>query len=175
MRALAGVNFLVVDDNHHTRTIVSAILAAAGAEGIREAGDGQAAFEVVRDFGIDIAIVDFHMSPVDGVQFTKFIRTSPESSNPYLPIIMMTGDSAISRVHQARDAGVTEFVTKPLSPKSVLARVNSVIMKQRVFVRSNDYFGPDRRHKEKIGFNGPFRRISDSVTGSPDINTSLEI
>lgn len=175
MRALAGVNFLVVDDNHHTRTIVSAILAAAGATSIREAADGQAALKVVRDVGIDIAIVDFQMSPVDGVQFTKLIRTSPESSNPYLPIIMMTGDSAISRVHQARDAGVTEFVTKPLSPKSVLARVNAVIMRQRVFVRSNDFFGPDRRHKALMSFSGPFRRISDSLTGAPEIDASLEI
>src|SRR6201996_6115927 len=89
------------------------------------------------------------------------VRNAPDSKNPYLPIVMMTGHSEKSRVVKARDAGVTEFVAKPLTAKSVLERLRAVIYPPRPFVRSATYFGPDRRRRDDPHFQGPWRRAGD--------------
>ena len=107
------------------------------------------------------AIVDFNMMPLDGIEFTRLVRTSPDTANPYLPIIMMTGHSEKSRVYEARDAGVTEFVVKPITAKAILDRIQAVIMRPRAFVKNDSYFGPDRRRTNTVNYTGPMRRSDD--------------
>lgn len=172
MSSLKSINVLLVDDNQHMRTITSAILQSAGVRSIRETSDGAAALDMVRDFPVDLAIVDFNMFPLDGVEFTRLIRNSPDSANPYLPIIMMTGHSEKSRVVEARDAGVTEFVVKPITAKAVFDRIQAVIMKPRPFVRTGDYFGPDRRRINASGYGGPFRRSTDEERSAAEDKAS---
>ncbi|MBN8528046.1 MAG: response regulator [Caulobacterales bacterium] len=161
MASLESVHVLLVDDNQHMRAITSAILQSAGIRKVREAHDGAAALEALRDHPVDLAIVDFNMFPLDGVEFTRLVRNSPDSANPYLPIIMMTGHSEKSRVQEARDAGVTEFVVKPITARAILERMQAVILRPRAFVKADTYFGPDRRRQNPVNYKGPFRRASD--------------
>jgi two-component system chemotaxis response regulator CheY len=161
MSALQSLNILLVDDNQHMRSIASAILQSAGIRNIREVPDGAKALEALREHPVDLAIVDFNMFPLDGVQFTRLVRNSPDSANPYLPIIMMTGHSEKHRVYEARDAGVTEFVVKPITAKAVFDRIQAVILRPRAFVRTEGYFGPDRRRTNAPDYNGPRRRKAD--------------
>jgi CheY-like chemotaxis protein len=163
MSALQSLSILLVDDNQHMRAITAAILQSAGVRSIREVSDGAAAIDMVRDHAVDLAIVDFNMFPLDGVEFTRLMRNSPDSANPYLPIIMMTGHSERSRVMEARDAGVTEFVVKPITAKALFDRIQAVIMRPRPFVKTEDYFGPDRRRVNASSYRGPFRRVTDQV------------
>lgn len=163
MSALESLHILLVDDNQHMRAITSAILQSAGIRKVREAPDGAAALDALRDYPVDMAIVDFNMFPLDGVEFTRLVRNSPDSANPYLPIIMMTGHSEKSRVTEARDAGVTEFVVKPITAKAILSRIQAVIFKPRPFVKNDTYFGPCRRRTETQNYKGPFRRAGDQA------------
>ena len=156
-----SLRVLLVDDNQHMRAIVTTVLAGVGVKQVHETRDGVEALEALREWPADLAIVDFQMFPVDGVEFTRMVRNAPDSKNPYLPIIMMTGHSEKSRVYEARDAGVTEFVAKPLTAKSVLDRMQAVIYHPRPFVRTNTYFGPDRRRRDDPAFSGPFLRSTD--------------
>src|SRR5690348_13304762 len=98
-----ALRVLLVDDNQHMRAIVLTVLHGVGVTLIKEARDGSEALEVLRDWPADIAIVDFQMFPIDGVEFTRLVRNSTDSPNPYLPIVMMTGHSERSRVMEARD------------------------------------------------------------------------
>ena len=66
---------------------------------------------------------------------------------------------------QARDAGVTEFMAKPVSVKALCARINAIIDAPRPFIRANGYFGPDRRRRV-LPFNGPERRNDDPAKKS---------
>lgn len=166
MSSLQSLNVLIVDDNQHMRAITSAILKSVGIRNIREAADGGAALTSLREHPFDLAIVDFNMFPLDGVEFTRMVRTSPDSGNPYLPIIMMTGHSEKSRVTEARDAGVTEFVVKPITAKAVLDRIHAVIFRPRPYVKTDSYFGPCRRRSASDTHRGPFRRSTDQA--SPD-------
>jgi DNA-binding response OmpR family regulator len=166
MSSLSALHVLLVDDNQHMRTIASAVLKSAGVGTVREAADGSSALEILREYPIDLAIVDFNMFPLDGVEFTRLVRNSADSPNPYLPIIMMTGHSAKRRVCEARDAGVTEFLVKPITAKAVLDRIQAVIFHARPFVRTENYFGPDRRRVQKPDYKGPRRRASDQARDS---------
>ena len=161
MSGLHSVNVLLVDDNQHMRAITSAILQSAGMRNIREVADGAAALESLREHPVDLAIVDFNMFPLDGVEFTRLVRNSPDSADPYLPIIMMTGHSEKHRVTEARDAGVNEFLAKPLTARGVLDRIGMVIDHPRPYVRTDDYFGPDRRRRADPRHAGPWRRRTD--------------
>lgn len=163
MSALSSVHVLLVDDNPNMRAIVAAMLKSVGVGRLSEAEDGVVALELLRREAIDIAIVDFRMKPMDGAAFTRAVRSEGDSANPYLPVIMMTGHSEKSRVTEARDAGVTEFVAKPVKAQTLLTRIEAVILRPRPFVRSSDYFGPDRRRTGTKDYAGPFRRADDGV------------
>ncbi len=153
---------LVVDDNQHMRSIVATILSAVGVGHVRECWDGAEALDALRQWQADLAIIDYHMSPIDGVEFTKLVRNAGDSPNPYLPIIMLTGYAERARVMEARDAGVTEFAVKPVTAQAILNRLNAVIFKPRPFVKTADYFGPDRRRKQDEAYDGPWRRAEDA-------------
>ena len=159
--AFSKLRVLVVDDNHHMRTIVVTILHSIGIEQTQECGDGVQALSLIRDWRPDLAIVDFNMSPVDGVEFTRLVRQSPDSIDPFLPIIMLTGHSERARVEEARDAGVSEFITKPVTAQAIISRLNNAISRPRSFVRAAAYVGPDRRRREEPAYGGPRRRESD--------------
>lgn len=158
---LDAVRVLVVDDNQHMRTIITTMLHSFGIRVIREAKDGAEAIEVLQRWPADLAICDFLMEPTDGVEFTRQVRTAPNSPNPYLPVVMLTGHSELSRVVDARDAGVTEFVVKPLTAKALVDRINNVIFRPRPFVRTKNYFGPDRRRRDDPFYSGARRREAD--------------
>lgn len=141
---LGELKVLLVDDNEHMRAIVGTILKGIGIMNLREARDGSEALEALRTWPADIAIIDFRMEPMDGVDFTRLVRNAADSRNPFLPIIMMTGFADRPRVCEARDAGVTELVVKPVTARSVIDRISAVVFKPRPFVRTEDYFGPRR-------------------------------
>jgi CheY-like chemotaxis protein len=158
---------LLVDDNWHMRSIAITLLESFGVTQIRDVESGAEGLRVAKLWPADVALVDFKMEPMNGVQFTRAIRNSPGSRNPYLPIIMMTGHSAVVRVMEARDAGVNEFIAKPLSARTLLNRLNAVIYTPRAFVRTKTYFGPDRRRRADPAHQGPWRRIDDADRAAP--------
>lgn len=168
MATLENLRVLVADDNQHMRAIVVAVLKSIGVKSMREAHDGFEAMTILRDWTADVAIVDFRMEPIDGVEFTRQVRTSPDSKNPFLPIIMLTGYADRARVMEARDAGVTELVVKPVTANAVIARLNSVIFHPRNFVRTEAYFGPDRRRNVNPNYTGPERRGVKPETDADD-------
>jgi two-component system chemotaxis response regulator CheY len=142
---LEALRVLLIDDNHHMRAIVGTILKGLGVRHLREAADGADGLQVLREWPADLAIVDFRMEPLDGATFTRMVRNARDSKNPYLPIIMMTGFADRSRVFEARDAGITEIIAKPLTARAIIEKIETVILKPRPFVRTEDYFGPMRR------------------------------
>ena len=170
---LSAVRVLLVDDNQHMRSIVATVLAGVGVQHLRECCDGAEGLDALRQWPADMAIVDFQMSPIDGVEFTRLVRNATDSPNPFLPIIMLTGHAARARVEEARDAGVTEFVVKPVTARAILDRINAVIQRPRPFVRTVDYFGPDRRRRQDPEFKGPWRRKGDdSRIGTDDASAA---
>lgn len=149
---------MVVDDNVHMRKLVVTILQAFGCLNVFEATDGKNAWNLLRDASPDVILLDWMMDGMSGFDFAKQIRTSPASPNPYVPIIMLTGNTSLDCVNAARDVGVNEFLAKPVSVKAVMTRLTAVIEHPRAFVRTRAYFGPCRRRRGKEEYRGPERR-----------------
>ena len=144
---LSSLRVLIVDDNRYMRDLMQDVLLAFKIRDICKADDVPKAFQELKYFAADIILTDWHMEPLDGVEFVQLVRNANDSPNPYVPIVMVTGFSEAERVWQARDAGVNEFLVKPLSAKSIYSRIISIIDRPRPFVRTKDFFGPDRRRQ----------------------------
>ena len=169
---LESVSFLIVDPNAFMRSLIKNVLHVFSADKFIEANDGADAFKAMLNLVPDIIITEWMMDPLDGLDFTRLVRTGKDSPNPFVPIIMMTAYSEKQRVVEARDAGITEFMAKPLSAKTLMARVNAVIEHPRPFIRSKRYFGPDRRRRRSSEYTGPERR--QSVEDGGDANLSQD-
>jgi len=152
---------LIVEDNTHMRTLLRGLLGAVGIKDIAEAGNGQAAIAMLRERKCDLVLSDLMMQPMDGIDFTHAVRNSDQSPNPFVPIIMITGHTEKSRVEAARDAGVTEFLAKPVTTHNLFSRIAEIVERPRAFVRCDGYFGPDRRRRQIEDYAGPWRRKED--------------
>lgn len=160
----SDLRVLVIEDNQPMLEITRSILFAFGvgeAYGVR---NGEAGYKLYCEMDPDLIICDWMMQPMDGITFTRQVRTSPASPNPFVPIILITGFSVKKRVMQARDVGVTEFLVKPFSAKDLYTRIVQVVEKPRRYIRSHDFFGPDRRRMRSEDYAGPARRKNDERT-----------
>jgi DNA-binding response OmpR family regulator len=82
------------------------------------------------------------MPGLDGASFVRMVRSPDTFPFPNVPIIMLTGHGERSRVVEAIQIGVNEFLLKPVSTKSLQSRMISVLTKPRPVVKSGTYYGP---------------------------------
>lgn len=155
---LRALSILLIDDNANMRRVIATILKSAGVRTIYEADEGLGALRIFQSKDVDIIFTDLVMHPVDGLAFVKWVRTSTASPNRFVPIIMMTGHATQRTLYQARMAGVTEFLAKPLTARTVMHRINEIINNPRPFVQAREYFGPCRRRRIDHDFSGAERR-----------------
>ena len=115
------IKILIVDDESRMRKLVKDFL---GREGylVREAGDGMEALEIFyEEKDIALIILDVMMPRMDGWQTCREIRQSSQ-----VPIIMLTARSEEHDELQGFELGVDEYISKPFSPKILVARVEAV-------------------------------------------------
>ena len=104
------LKILLVDDNQHTRMLVTEILRALGVSQVYEAADGTAGLQQLREHQVDVIFTDLSMQPMDGIEFVRRLRQSPDSPSQMAPVIMVTGHFTLAKVAEARDAGVPSYV-----------------------------------------------------------------
>jgi len=165
---LNNLKVLVVEDNMPMLELAKSLLMTFGVVQIFTARSGEEGFQVCCDENPDLIIADWNMKPMDGVTMTEKIRNDVAAPNPFVPVILMTGFSEEKRVVAARDSGVTEFLVKPFNARDLYRRIVEVIEKPRQFVRSEVFFGPDRRRRSDDGFKGEDRRKRAQVVATSD-------
>ncbi len=154
------LRLLVVDDNAHMRRLLTKILMAFGVEDVYKAETADVAWQAMRDFNPDVIFLDWMIEGASGIELVRLVRTSAASPNPFVPIIMMSGQTRPAQVIQARDAGCNEFLAKPVTVNGIMTRLISVIENPRPFVRTKSYFGPCRRRRELTQFGAVERRTN---------------
>ena len=141
----ANCKVLVVDDEHYMRKVVRTLLMSVGVRTIFEAADGPAGLEAIRNNSPDIVILDWEMPGLDGAGFVRMVRSPKTFPLPDIPIIMLTGHGERSRVIEAVEIGVNEFLLKPVSSKALRDRMVAVLAKPRPLVKTQGYYGPAPR------------------------------
>lgn len=141
------LSFLVVEDNPPMQHLMVRILQTFGVRQIYLARNGEEGFAQFCLHNPDIVIADWVMQPVDGPEMVKNIRTTAKSPNPYVPVILTTGFTDKMHVEEARDQGITEFLVKPFTAEQLYRRIVQIIERPRTFVKTGEFFGPDRRRR----------------------------
>nr|WP_321456517.1 response regulator [uncultured Cohaesibacter sp.] len=160
---LSQLRFLIVEDNAHMRRVIRTLIHSFGAREVTEAEDGAAGLELFQTTSPDIVIADWYMPIFSGIELTRMMRNPDSSSNPTIPIIMLTGHSEKRKVLEARDAGVTEFLCKPISANALYARVANCVVNPRNFIKAGGFYGPDRRRFSNPLYKGAERRASSKA------------
>lgn len=132
-------NILIADDDGHIREVVRYALTKAG-HSVIEAADGRQALDRIKEQPVDLMVLDIVMPELDGLNVCRQSRTETD-----VPIVFLTSrDEELDRV-LGLELGADDYVTKPFSPRELVARVNAVL-------RRTSQPAPERseipRHKE---------------------------
>lgn len=116
---------LLVDDSRTIRNIQKKAFAQLGCEDIAEAGDGVEALQVLAQSKPDLVLIDWNMPNMDGITLVRKIRETDKS----LPLIMCTTESEKTRVVEAIQAGVNNYLIKPFDAKALKEKVEATLAK----------------------------------------------
>ena len=176
--ALASLRICIVDADSEMRQMICDALAGLGVSQVRECADSGMAQQLIGDFDPDLCIFDWSMGPVDAITFVKNIRASGNARQSEMQLIMVMGEADTRKVIEARQAGVNEFLVKPISLRALHGRLLSLVEDPQLFVRAPSYVGPDRRRHERA-LSGPERREGqfdgdDARSDTPGTNTAVK-
>lgn len=115
---------LVADDEAHILHVVSMKLRNAGYE-VFTAVDGEEALELCSAELPDVVITDYQMPVMTGLEMCKALRKSPSTAG--IPAIMLTARGFDLEPSDMAEAGIIMVLTKPFSPREVLARIEEVL------------------------------------------------
>lgn len=162
---LSGISVLIVDPNPLLRTVFRQVLREFGATDVEAVSTPDAGFEAFNVQNSDIVLADWGPG-CDGLALLNRIREDPASVNCYAPVIITSAHTDKKHVMAARDRGMSEFLAKPVSAKTLYKRIARIVSEERLFVRADRFFGPDRRRRE-IGLAQPDRRVTVYMPKAP--------
>jgi two-component system, chemotaxis family, chemotaxis protein CheY len=147
---LEHLSILVLEKQLLVRKLLTDVFNEFGVPTVQSTPDAEVAWQIFKQFSIDLILSDW-THDLDGMAFLKRVRQDPESADPFVAVIVCTANTEYRHVCVARDTGMTEYLAKPVSAKTIYSRICSVIESQRPFIRANRFFGPDRRrHRDDL-------------------------
>ncbi len=155
-----SVKILIIESSREMTELVKSVLLILQVPNINISieHDVEKGFKCFCEKSPDLILIDWFEDNISGVELTRKIRTNRQSPNKSVPIIIMAGSGNKTSVFKARDAGISEFLSKPFTATTLANKITRVIEKPREFTVSEEYVGPDRRTKE-IEFQGTDKRI----------------
>ena len=117
---------LVADDESHILHVVSLKLRNAGFK-VVTARDGQEAFELAVQEQPDLIITDYHMPQLSGIELCRKLKQ--DQATQHIPAIMLTARGYHLEPHDTEQSGILRMLSKPFSPRQLLATVNEVLAK----------------------------------------------
>jgi len=144
-KLIENLGILVVDESLYMRKLTRMMLMNIGAKTIYEAADGVAALDAIRSANPDVAVIDWDLPVLSGLQVVKIVRSPDVFPKPHLPIIMLSASASRADVAEAMRLGVHEFLLKPTSPRALQDRLLSIVIKPRQMVQVGDHYVPEPR------------------------------
>ncbi len=120
-------HILVVDDDKHTRMLVSAILKNENYT-VTTANNGQEALDVLEKEHVDLVVLDVMMPVMNGYEFTKLVR----EANSTLPILMVTAKHQPDDEKQGFIVGTDDYITKPIDEEKLLLRIKALLRRAKI-------------------------------------------
>jgi two-component system CheB/CheR fusion protein len=124
---LAGRRILILDDTEETAETFQALLELEGAS-VLAAATGRHALALLREHGADLVISDLSMPDMDGFEFIRAVRGDPALR--HVPAIALSGLGRDQDIQRAREAGFSDFMTKPVTLEILSERVDRLLPRQ---------------------------------------------
>lgn len=121
------LHVLVVDDMDSIRSLVNSTLNELGVRKIYLVPNGSVAWKQLKDARIDLIICDWDMPKMSGLELLRLVRASKPHSQ--IPFLMLTATTEKEKVMEAVEAGASDYLTKPFSPKDLEYRVIKLLRK----------------------------------------------
>ena len=121
---MTGKKVLIIDDESSIREMIAIALEMAGYEFL-EADNSRTAYEIIVDHRPDLVLVDWMMPGGSGIELTR--RLKKDELTAEIPIIMLTAKSEEDNKIQGLEAGADDYITKPFSPRELVARLKAVL------------------------------------------------
>jgi two-component system chemotaxis response regulator CheY len=118
------MNVLVVDDAATMRRIVRSLLRELGIKNVREAEDGEMAFEDLKRQKADLVVSDWAMPKMTGIELLRAIRQ--DDALKEIPVLMVTAESKKENIMEAVQAGVNNYIVKPFNSKTLEEKLNKI-------------------------------------------------
>ncbi len=147
-KRLAEVKVMIIDPDARLTEVIYRVLKGFGFQKVMAVRSGKRAISLMERETIDLLICEWDMEEMSGLEVIEAIRSNKTPCPRDLPIIMLTGQSEQHHVLSARDTGVTEYLIKPFTAKTLSHRLIQVIDNPRLFVQSGRFIGPDRRRRK---------------------------
>jgi two-component system chemotaxis response regulator CheY len=126
------VGVLVVDDVQAMRTQIRDIVKESGFKKVRVAASGEEAKIALSAEPVHLVLADWKMEPLDGLGLLKFVRNHPSLKD--VAFIMVTAETTKERVIEAIQAGVDDYIVKPLTVAQIQSKVFGVLIKKKVLL-----------------------------------------
>ena len=123
---MAKINVLVVEDEAEIQQLVSYNLIKAGLN-VTCADSGEEALERLRAEKIDCVLLDLMLPGISGIEVCKAMRRGEGNVNRGIPVIMLTAKGEEEDIVAGLDCGADDYITKPFSPKVLIARIKAVV------------------------------------------------
>jgi DNA-binding response OmpR family regulator len=156
----SALSVLVLDANAYFGRLVQQIFRGIGVSSVSICSTPEEAFTLLATNSYHLVLADSVVGTFNGLDFVRRIRSADGNGYQQIPIIMVTAHTDAANVREMRDTGVTEILAKPISPATLLGRVELVFMAPRRFVKHTEYTGPDRRRRRGT-YDGDNRREKD--------------
>ena len=115
---------LIVDDEEDILELVSYNLIQNGFS-VQTTTNGEQGLKLVRDTHPDLIVLDLMLPGIDGLDICRLLKSDPQTKS--IPIVMLTAKGEESDVVKGLELGADDYVTKPFSPKVLVARINNVL------------------------------------------------
>lgn len=115
---------LTVEDQPNIRRLIAYVLTKAGYK-VMQAADGEAAVHVLQHHIPDLILLDVRMPKMNGFELLELLRKYEAAAS--IPVVILTSLNTPRDLDRALELGVVEFLTKPIEPKTLMARVNEIL------------------------------------------------
>jgi two-component system chemotaxis response regulator CheY len=112
---------LIVDDSRAMRAMLRSIMVDLGFEVLEAGHGGEGLEQIAANPGIDLALVDWNMPVMDGLEFVKTLRA--ERRNADLKVMMVTAENDMAKMARALMVGADEYAMKPLTRDAIVAKL----------------------------------------------------
>ena len=138
--SFASKRFLIVDNNRHMRSLVRTMLQRFGGKQIAEAATTDKALESLVLSPPDLVICDRDLTPMDGLDFVRELRSRGTSDGKVLPIILLMSRTDQASVLEAKKTGVNHMLAKPVSAQTLSARISLCFAPRQASPASSQHY-----------------------------------